>query len=198
MRSPVYIGNLHIIAKPHDLRESSSKCEAQNSVRTVTEVRSLEIVGNLHIITKPGGRFHGTRIYIVCTREPSSDFEVLRGFEERARERDTSDAAMATMIGIRTKKEQKLNNKLAHYLGWNMTMDELLELWEKVDRNFLSADELGIADYMVFALGSDVILDALSAPLIEKLASEDKREQQDAINTMREMGYDMTKLGYKR
>lgn len=101
-------------------------------------------------------------------------------------------------MGMFSKRQQRLDNKLAHYLGWNMTAWDLLELWEKIDDNFLSADELGIADYMVYVLGSDVILDALSAPLIEKLASEDKREQQDAISTMREMGYDMTKLGYKR
>lgn len=97
-----------------------------------------------------------------------------------------------------TKSQRRQNNKLADYLGWNMTMFELLELWEKIDSDLLSADELGIADYMVYALGAEKILRALSAPLIEKLAGEDKRERQDAINEMRKMGYDMTKLGYKR
>lgn len=97
-----------------------------------------------------------------------------------------------------TKQERKQANKLADYLGWNMTMCDLLELWEKVDRDFISADETGIADYMVYTLGPDVILDALSAPLVEALVSEDAQERQDAINKMREMGYDMTKLGYKR
>lgn len=67
-----------------------------------------------------------------------------------------------------------------------------------VDPNFISPDETGIADYMVYALGSDVILEALVAPLAEALASEDERERQNAINKMHKMGYDMTKLGYKR
>jgi len=92
----------------------------------------------------------------------------------------------------------KQENKLADYLGWNMDMHNLLELWEKVDDDFLSADELGIADYMVYTLGPEEILNVLAAPLVEQLVSEDKRDRQDAINTMREMGYDMTKLGYKR
>ena len=95
-------------------------------------------------------------------------------------------------------RQNRLDSKLVDYLGWNMTMSEILELWEKVDPDFLSADETGIADYMVYSLGPDVILKALSAPLVEALASEDARERQDAINKMREMGYDMTKLGYKR
>lgn len=95
-------------------------------------------------------------------------------------------------------KQAKLDNKLIEYLGWNMTMSDILELWEKIDDNFISADELGIADYMVYCLGPEVILNALAAPLVEQLVSEDKYEVQDAINRMREMGYDMTKLGYKR
>lgn len=101
-------------------------------------------------------------------------------------------------MDIMTPKERKQDNKLAEYLGWEMTLWNLLELWEKIDNNFLSADELGIAEYMVYTLGSEKILDALSAPLIEKLVSEDAKERQDAINEMRKMGYDMTKLGYKR
>lgn len=97
-----------------------------------------------------------------------------------------------------TKSQRRQNNKLADYLGWNMSMSELLDLWEKVDSDFLSADELGIADYMVYTLGTEKILKVLSAPLVEKLVSENERDRQDAINEMRKMGYDMTKLGYKR
>lgn len=97
-----------------------------------------------------------------------------------------------------SESQRRQNNKLADYLGWNMTMSELLELWEKVDSDFLSADESGIADYMVYVLGTEKILNILSAPLVEKLVSEDERDRQDAINEMRKMGYDMTKLGYKR
>jgi len=92
----------------------------------------------------------------------------------------------------------KQEHKLADYLGWNMTMSTLLELWEKIDDNFLSADETGIADYMVYTLGPEEILNVLAAPLVEQLVSEDERDRQDAINEMRKMGYDMTKLGYKR
>lgn len=95
-------------------------------------------------------------------------------------------------------KQAKLENKLVDYLGWNMTMSNILELWEKIDPNFLSADEFGVADYMIYSLGSEVVLNALAAPLVEQLVSEDEYERQDAINKMREMGYDMTKLGYKR
>ena len=51
---------------------------------------------------------------------------------------------------------------------------------------------------MVYTLGSDAILEVLVAPLAEDLASEHAWERQDAINQMRKMGYDMTKLGYKR
>lgn len=95
-------------------------------------------------------------------------------------------------------RESRLESKLVTYLGWDMTLCNLLELWEKVDPNFISADETGIADYMVYTLGTDAILEVLVAPLAEALASEDEWERQDAINQMRKMGYDMTKLGYKR
>lgn len=92
----------------------------------------------------------------------------------------------------------KQDNKLIEYLGWGMTIWQLLELWEKVDPDLLSADEPGIADYMVYVLGAEKILNVLAAPLVEKLVSENERDRQDAINEMRKMGYDMTKLGYKR
>lgn len=95
-------------------------------------------------------------------------------------------------------RQSRLENKLVTYLGWDMTLCDLLELWAKVDPYFISPDETGIADYMVYTLGSDVILEALVAPLAEALASADEQERQDAINKMRKMGYDMTKLGYKR
>jgi len=101
-------------------------------------------------------------------------------------------------MATKATKQEKLENKLVDYLGWNMTMCDILELWEKIDPNFTSADEFGIADYMVYCLGTDVVLKGLAAPLVEQLVSEDKYERQDAINKMRKMGYDMTKLGYKR
>ena len=106
--------------------------------------------------------------------------------------------SMASKQDMLSENQRRQNNKLADYLGWNMTMSELLELWEKTDSDFLSADELGIADYMVYVLGTEKILNVLAAPLVEKLVSENQRERQDAINEMRKMGYDMTKLGYKR
>lgn len=91
----------------------------------------------------------------------------------------------------------KQENKLIEYLGWNRTICDLLELWAQLDDDFLTADEHGVADYMVYTLGPEKILDALAAPLVEKLVSEDTYERQEAINDMRAMGYDMTKLGYK-
>ena len=84
----------------------------------------------------------------------------------------------------------KQENKLVNYLVQNLDICALLELWEKTDNYFLSADEQGIADYMVYSLGTDTILAALSAPLIEQLVSTDASERQDAINAMHEMGYD--------
>lgn len=79
--------------------------------------------------------------------------------------------------------------KLANYLGYNFTIWDLLELWEKADKNMLSADELGIADYLVCECGTDRIFDILSKDLIPKLTSEYPDEQEEALKQMEEMGF---------
>lgn len=81
--------------------------------------------------------------------------------------------------------------KLANYLGFNFTIWQLLELWEKVDRNMISADELGIADYLVYACGADRIFHILSKDLIPKLTSENPHEQEEALKQMKEMGFEL-------
>jgi len=79
--------------------------------------------------------------------------------------------------------------KLATYLGFNFTIWQLLELWEQVDKNMLSADELGIAGYLVYVCGVDRVFHVLSKDLIPKLTSEYPDEQEEALKQMEEMGF---------
>jgi len=79
-------------------------------------------------------------------------------------------------------------SKLASYLGFELTIFDLLELWEKLDKNMLSADELGVADYLVCVYGCEPIWHILSKDLIPKLVSEDPNEQEKALEIMAEMG----------
>lgn len=88
-------------------------------------------------------------------------------------------------------KVRTAENKLASYLGFNFTIWQLLELWEQLDRNILSADELGIADHLVYTYGPDEIHRILSKDLIPKLTSEDLYEQREALLLMEEMGFEL-------
>lgn len=81
--------------------------------------------------------------------------------------------------------------KLVNYLVSNFGIWELLELWEQVSKDMISADEIGVADYMVYTCGADEIFRILSKDLIPKLASGSPREQEEALKQMEEMGFEL-------
>lgn len=85
-------------------------------------------------------------------------------------------------------------DKLEDYLGWDVTLDSLLELWEKLG-GIYSADQLGIACRIVEDYGIEpirkILLEEFFPQLIPQLVSEDPQEREDAKERMDKMGFDL-------
>lgn len=82
-------------------------------------------------------------------------------------------------------------DKLTDYLSFDVTMDSLLELWEKLGGLFgiYSPDQMGVADFLVGTYGAEKICELLSAELMSQLVSEDADLRKEAIELMEEMGF---------
>jgi hypothetical protein len=82
-------------------------------------------------------------------------------------------------------------DKLTDYLSFNMSLVDLLELWEKLGgiSGIYSPDEMGVADFLVREYGSEKICNLFAADLIPELVGDDEDLRKEARRRMREMGF---------
>jgi len=86
----------------------------------------------------------------------------------------------------------KAESDLAMYLGWDVTMDTVLEVWKELD-GIMDPDQIGVGYYLVEYYGIDAIREVLLTKIFPELtadlASSDEDTRMRAKEQMDKMGF---------